>query len=156
MKWYVLRFMSSRFTAVSSFLTLNKITFFCPMRQNDFRRSDAQCSIRKRLSPVFTGYLFVQMDFEKIHPEKLAAFQHIYGLVTFCREPVPVPKNIMDTILKWTWDDGIPVLRGKKSIPHGFAEILGMEDPMKRSLALLNYLTDVYSQSHKRLNMEHE
>jgi len=150
MKWYVLRFVSSRFTPVINFLSLSQINWFCPMRRNDFIRPDAQLSIRRRLTPAFPGYLFVQLDFEKVHPEKLAAFQHIYGLVKFCDEPIPVPPKIMDTILKWNWaSDIVPPLRGKKSIPHGFAEILGMEDPLKRSLALLNYLTDVYSRSQK-------
>lgn len=153
MKWYVLRFASSRYTPVFKFLTLNKITWFCPMKNCIYRRPD-QSSIRTRQIPAFPGYLFVEMDFNEVHPEKLAAFQHIYGLVTFCSEPVPVPPKIMETILKWNWEEGTPVLRGKKNIPHRFAEILGMEEPLKRSFALLNYLTESYSKSQKEA--EHE
>lgn len=146
-RWYVLRFTTNRFKAVEGFLLLNHVTYFCPMRHDYVLRSDKVCSMRKRLTPAFPGYLFVHIDFETTHPENLSAFRHIYGLVSFGKEPMPVTQLTIDAMNTWSWDAESISSSSKKTIPHRFAEILLISDPLKRSVSLLNYLIENHSSS---------
>ncbi|WP_168395432.1 transcription termination/antitermination NusG family protein [Erwinia amylovora] len=148
--WYVLAFTSNKFGAVERFLKLNKIEFLCPMQEHSYSRPDKSFSIRKSLVPTFPGYLFVYLDFNETHPEKLARFQYIYGLITFSNAPMAVPEVTIQVIAD-TCSVVKTVSSVKKIISHDFAAILLTEEPKKRSVMLLNYLCENHSQSVKEV-----
>lgn len=150
-KWYVLAFTSNKFRSVENFLKLKGVCYFCPMRSNDFFRDDKQYCIRKRSTPTFPGYLFVEMDFELMHPEQLSAFQYIYGLITFGKKPVPVDEKTITALMENDRSEDCYSMTVKKSISHEFACVLLIDDPVKRSVALLKYITEIYEQSLKEV-----
>ena len=95
-------------------------------------------------------YLFIHIDFDKVHPEKLASFQYIYGLITFGDQPLMVSDMLVDEI-----KDACLVNKTegslKKSISSDFAAILLNQDPGERSVMLLNYLNKHCLQSLKEV-----
>ena len=149
-KWYVLSFTSNKFRSVEKFFKLKDVHYFCPMREQEYRRPDKVHCVRKSYVPEFPGYLFIQLDFNKIHPENLSSFQYIYGLITFGNQPLEVPEKLVDDLRKACLvektDESII-----KSISHEFAAILLNEDPQKRSIMLLDYLCKCHSQSFKEV-----
>jgi len=149
-KWYVLRFATNRYKAVEGFLLLNRTTYFCPMRANHFTRTDKQCSTRKRLTPAFPGYLFVQIDFETTHPEQLSSFQHIYGLVSFGREPLPVSQVTIDIVKSKCWKDEMDNLSLTQKHKQ-LISILNISDSEKRCVCLLNYLIENQTSTTKEV-----
>lgn len=153
--WYVLAYTSNRLRAVEDFLNLKCVDFYNPEKESrSYVRPDKQCCVRKSYAPVFPGYLFVNMNFNELHPEKLAAFRYIYGLITFGDGPLPVDVEIINALKEKDWNESpFDKYKGLKraSIPHEFAAILLMEEPVKRSIALLKYLTDTHEYSLKEV-----
>lgn len=153
--WYVLAYTSNRLKAVEEFLELKCVEFFIPEKESrSYVRPDKQCCVRKSNTPVFPGYLFVNMNFNKVHPEKLAAFRYIYGLITFGEGPLPVDDKVIEMLKGKDWNESpFEKYKGLKrvSIPHEFAAILLLEEPVKRSIALIKYITETYEQSLKEV-----
>lgn len=156
--WYVLQFTSTRFQVVFSHLTNSGVKYFCPMSQSRFyRRPDKAIGYRKRITPLFPGYLFLSVNFSKIHTSKITAIPWAQRFISFGGAPVPVDETIIkELILKY----GDNVFQGNtmqsqnvKSIPHRLAEILLEENPDKRSIMLLNYITDTFAESQKEISM---
>ena len=142
MKWYVLQFTTTRFAAVFSHLEQHNFSYYCPMISEKYRRPDKQISFRERLLPLFPGYLFIQADFEKIHSSTITALPYVQRFIAFGGEPLPVPD-----------EEIFNVQQGERNqLSHTNAprlvEIMLMDDPRKRSIAMLNYITEK-SLTHK-------
>ncbi|HAV8936363.1 TPA: transcription termination factor NusG [Escherichia coli] len=138
-QWYVLEFCTVRFKSVFAFLDSLGVEWFCPMHTTLQRRSDKLRSYRKVCSPLFPGYLFVRIDFDQLHTTAVTRNQYIRRFVSFGSEPVPLDDDIIHSLRDEQNHDG-ELSREVKLIDHDFAAILIIDDPLKRSLALLNYL----------------
>lgn len=142
MKWYVLAFTPTRFKSVFSFLDYLNVSWFCPMETVDYRRPDKVIGYRKKDRPLFPGYLFIKTDFECVHPTNVTAHQYIMRFISFGAEPVPVPDKMIMELMELK--NVSEVSRGVRSIDHDFAAILLMDEPQKRSIALLNYIAEKF------------
>jgi hypothetical protein len=68
MKWYVLQFTATRFTAVFSHLERLNFSYYCPMVTERYRRPDKEISYRERLIPLFRG---LTLSGTKTHVKRL-------------------------------------------------------------------------------------
>lgn len=142
MKWYVLQFTTTRFAAVFSHLERHRISYYCPMISEKYRRPDKQISFRERLLPLFPGYLFIQADFEKIQLSSVTALPYVQRFIAFGGEPLPVPDEEIFNVQQGERDQ-----LSHSDCPR-LVEIILMDDPRKRSIAMLNYITEK-SLTHK-------
>lgn len=138
MRWYVLQFTQTRFNAVFNYLDGLKLQWFCPMEQTTYARPDKLWCVRHKQAPLFPGYLFVRIDFSVTHSTKITAYQYISRFIAFGAEPVPVADDIVQSLYDRESTEK-PI--GIKSISHEFAEILLIDDSVKRSIAFINYIT---------------
>ncbi|QHS50245.1 transcription termination factor NusG (plasmid) [Klebsiella michiganensis] len=138
-QWYVLEFCTVRFKPVFAFLDSLGVEWFCPVQINLRARTGRMKSYTKVRSPLFPGYLFIRIDFNQLHTTAVTRHQYIRRFVSFGREPVPLDNDIIDSLRDEQNHDG-ETSREVKFIDHAFAAILLIDDPLKRSLALLNYL----------------
>lgn len=106
MKWYLLRFDATSFNVVFNYLTSSGVEYFCPMLKTHYLRPDKRQSFRKRVAPAFPGYLFVNLDFDHCHPQKLAAHPRIYKLIEFGNGPSPIDDAVIDLLMA---QGGIPL-----------------------------------------------
>ncbi|EKN3891445.1 transcription termination/antitermination NusG family protein [Yersinia enterocolitica] len=142
MKWYVLQFTATRFTAVFSHLERLNFSYYCPMVTERYRRPDKEISYRERLIPLFHGYLFINADFDKIHSSAITAIPYVQRFIAFGGEPLPVPEEEIYNVQKGERNQLI------LSDSPRLVEIMLMDDPRKRSIAMLNYITEK-SLTHK-------
>lgn len=138
-QWYVLEFCAVRYKAVFRYLDSINAEWYCPMQLTFHLRAGRVKSYNRRISPLFPGYLFIRLDFNILHTTQITRFQHTRRFVSFGKEPQAIAEDIifqMRTVEQKEYElpDGI------HSIPHEFAEVLLIEDPLKRNYALLNYL----------------
>ncbi|WLS81234.1 transcription termination/antitermination NusG family protein (plasmid) [Erwinia pyri] len=142
MKWYVLQFTATRYVAVFKHLESLNHSYYCPMITEKYRRPDKQLSFRERLVPLFSGYLFIQADFESCHSTTITSIPYLQRFIAFGGEPLPVPDNVVCNIQK----------AERNQLVYGespeLMEIMLMEEPRKRSIAMLNYITEK-SLTHK-------
>lgn len=138
-QWYALEFSTIRFKSVFSFLDSLGVEWFCPMHTTLQRRSDKLRSYRKVCSPLFPGYLFIRIDFDRLHTTAVTRHQYIRRFVSFGYEPVPLDDDIIDSLRDEQIHDG-ESSKEVKFNDREFAAILLIDDPLKRSLSLLNYL----------------
>lgn len=141
MNWYLLRFKSQYFTAVFNHLVTHEIEYFCPMIETHYLRPDKRQSFRKRVAPAFPGYLFVNLDFDHCHPQKLAAHPRIYKLIEFGNGPSPIDDSVIDLLMAKP-----PVVRDIIATPEicedsdELDRIIAIRDDTQRIAALLHYL----------------
>lgn len=150
MKWYVLQFSATRYSSVCALLERREISYFCPMITEKYRRPDKVAVYRERQTPAFPGYLFVNIDFEVVHSTVLTSLPNVHRFISFGTEPLVVPVGVIESLIERNWSSNVPQ---KKSIPHRFAEILLMEDPLKRSISFINYVTEC-SLTHRQEMVE--
>ncbi|MEN3257800.1 transcription termination/antitermination NusG family protein [Sodalis endosymbiont of Spalangia cameroni] len=146
MSWYLLRFKATSFNVVFNHLAASGVYYFCPMIETQYRRPDSIASFRKRLSPVFPGYLFVNLDFDHCHPQKLSAHRHIYGLINFGQGPSPIDDAVIDLLMAKPH-----IVREIVDVPRGWKEMSELEkimyirDDEQRIAAFLNYMQSRHS-----------
>lgn len=138
-QWYVLEFSSVRYKTVFRYLDSINAEWYCPMQVTLHQRAGRVKSYNRRISPLFPGYLFIRLDFTVLHSTIVTRFSHVHRFVSFGKEPQAISEDIIcqiRTVEQQEYDlpDGI------HSIPHEFAEVLLLDDPLKRNYALLNYL----------------
>jgi transcriptional antiterminator RfaH len=149
MKWYVLQFTATRFTAVFSHLERLNFSYYCPMLIERYRRPDKIISYRERRTPLFPGYLFIQTDFQETHSTTITSLPYVQRFISFGGEPLPVPEEAMAELLEKLKSSSVQTNLSKKSIPHELAEILLMDNPQQRSMAFIHYITE-RSLTHKK------
>ncbi len=142
MKWYVLQFTATRFVAVFKHLESLNHPYYCPMISEKYRRPDKQHSFRQRLVPLFNGYLFIQADFEKTHSTAITSIPYVQRFIAFGGEPLPVPEDEIGNVKKGERNQLV------MSDSPRLMEIMLMEDAKKRSVSMLNYITEK-SLTHK-------
>lgn len=142
MKWYVLQFTATRFVAVFKHLESLNHPYYCPMISEKYRRPDKQHSFRERLVPLFNGYLFIQADFEKTHSTAITSIPYVQRFIAFGGEPLPVPEDEIGNVKKGERNQLV------MSDSPRLMEIMLMEDAKKRSVSMLNYITEK-SLTHK-------
>ncbi|MFB8746638.1 transcription termination factor NusG (plasmid) [Citrobacter cronae] len=138
-QWYVLEFSSVRYKTVFRYLDSINAEWYCPMQLTLHQRAGRVKSYNRRLSPLFPGYLFIRLDFNILHTTQITRFQHTRRFVSFGKEPQAIPEDIICQV-KAVEQKEYDLPDGIHSIPHEFAEVLLMDDPLKRNYALLNYL----------------
>lgn len=138
-RWYVLEFSAVRFRAVFNYLKNLNADWYCPMRMNIRQRTGRIKSYTSRECPLFPGYLFIRIDFNILHSTHVTRLSHIHRFVSFGGEPVSVPDGIITQVKEYE-GDAYSLPQREQSIPHEFAEVLLLEDPLMRNYALLNYL----------------
>jgi len=142
MKWYVLQFTATRYLAVFKHLESLNHSYYCPMITEKYRRPDKQHSFRERLIPLFSGYLFIQADFEETHSTAITSIPYVQRFLAFGGEPLPVPDDEICNVKKGERNQLI------LSESPRLVEIMLMEDARRRSVAMLNYITEK-SLTHK-------
>lgn len=111
------------------------------MLETHYLRPDKRQCFRKRESPVFPGYLFVNLDFDHCHPRKLAAHPRIYKLIEFGNGPSPIDDAVIDLLMAKP-----PVVRDIVETPEicedidEIDRIIAIRDDEKRIVEFLNYL----------------
>ncbi|EMR7861189.1 transcription termination/antitermination factor NusG [Escherichia coli] len=138
--WYVLEFCSARTARVFSHLERLGVTFWCPLTCSHYRRSDKNCFRRKEV-PLFPGYVFIKIDFNKTHSTTVTLVPWVKSFVSFGGEPVPVCEEIILGLRRREtnyWGEYSPI----RGIPHELAEILLENNPMKRSFLFFKYLSN--------------
>lgn len=138
-QWYALEFSSVRYKTVFRHLDSINAEWYCPMQLTLRQRAGRIKSYNRRESPLFPGYLFVCLDFNIMHSTLVTRLSHVHRFVSFDKEPQAIAEDIICQI-KTVEQREYNLPDGTHSIPHEFAEVLLMEDPLKRNYALLNYL----------------
>lgn len=143
LNWYVLQFCSTRTTRVFSHLERLGIIFWCPLAYSLYRRADKNCLRRKEV-PLFPGYLFIKIDFNRTHSTTVTSVPWVKSFVSFGGEPVPVCEEIILGLRRreangWKKYSSNGSIRG---IPHKLAEILLENNAEKRSFLFFQYLTN--------------
>ncbi|EPS0228552.1 transcription termination/antitermination NusG family protein [Salmonella enterica subsp. enterica serovar Chester] len=145
MHWYLMSFSSNRFNHVLKFLADKNINYCCPMVACYYQRPDKVNAFRKRLSPVFPGYVFVELD---LTDNKLLTFsqcRYIQRLIAFGGEPVTVPQKVIDELSNRTFEEckcerGSPPVTVFRNTDDTWSDILAIRDPDARISKLLKYL----------------
>ncbi|EAN4225198.1 hypothetical protein KW855_004311 [Salmonella enterica] len=145
MHWYLMSFSATRFNYVLNFLADKGVNYCCPMIVCHYQRPDKVNSIRKRLSPAFPGYVFVELD---LTDNKLLTFsqcRYIQGLIAFGGEPVAVHQKIIDELSNRTFEESKckrepPPVTGFCNSDDAWSDILATPDPDARISKLLKYL----------------
>lgn len=141
MNWYLLEFKSQSFNVVFNHLRANDVEHFCPMEEKNYRRPDCVQSFRKRRVPLFPGYLFVNLDFEHCHPQKLSVHRAIYRLINFGRGPSPIDDAVIDLLMaKPTFVRDIIATPKICEDSDELDRIIAIRDDTQRIAALLHYL----------------
>lgn len=105
MHWYLMSFSATRFNHVLKFLADKDVNYCCPMVAYHYQRPDKVNSVRKRLSPAFPGYVFVELD---LTDNKLLTFsqcRYIQRLIAFGGEPVTVHQKVIDELSNRTFEE---------------------------------------------------
>lgn len=146
MKWYVLQFTTTRYSSVVSRLCRIGLTYYCPMETTLYRRTDKILSYRVNKNPLFPGYLFILIDFNKVHSTALTSIPYVQRFISFGGQPVSVPIEIINNLIE---REAPSVLSMDNTIiDREFADILLIVDPAARSIALLNYITETDRRNH--------
>ena len=118
MHWYLMSFSATRFNHVLKFLADKDINYCCPMVVYHYQRPDKVNSVRKRLSPAFPGYVFVELD---LTDNKLLTFsqcRYIQRLIAFGGAPVTVHQKVIDELSNRTFEECKWGPLGKRKISH--------------------------------------
>lgn len=142
MKWYVLQFTTTRFEAVFTHLKRINISYFCPMKTEKYRRPDKIISYRERRTPLFPGYLFIQVDFQGVDSTTVTSLPYVQRIISFGSEPLPVPEDVMADLLDSSSSSSAQINLMEKSTHYALAEIFLMENEQQRSMALIHLITD--------------
>ncbi|ECA9147112.1 hypothetical protein ET875_23325 [Salmonella enterica subsp. enterica serovar Montevideo] len=146
MHWYLMSFSATRFNHVLKFLADKDINYCCPMVVYHYQRPDKVNSVRKRLSPAFPGYVFVELD---LTDNKLLTFsqcRYIQRLIAFGGKPVTVHQKVIDELSNRTFEEckcerEPSQVTGFSTLDNdAWADILATRDPDARISKLLSYL----------------
>jgi transcriptional antiterminator RfaH len=137
--WYVLEFSAVRYKTVFRYLDSLNAEWYCPMQLTLRKRNGRLKSYTRRESPLFPGYLFIRLDFDILHSTLVTRLSHVHRFVSFGNEPVSVSEDIILQVKACEINEDA-FHGGIHAISHEFAEILLLDDPLKRNYALLNYL----------------
>lgn len=94
-KWYALQLRSNRERTTASFLADRCVEFFLPTYRILSKRTDRRVTVIK---PLFTGYVFVKVDYRGSERIQALKAPGAVRLVGFGNDPSPIDEEIIESL----------------------------------------------------------